>query len=296
MNKRFWALLAALGATTIYALNHTIAKGVMPTFVEPFGFIQLRVTGAAILFWGISVFLPREKIDRSDWKQLLLCTLFGAGINMLSFFKGLQLSTPINSSVIITATPILVFAFSAILLKEKVSLRKKVGVVLGLIGAIFLVLFGKEIRSDAPNISLGNFLFVVNAASYGLYLILIRPLTKKYHLVTVLKWLFLMGTILNIPITYQEVAAIQWTTLPFIEAVLPIIYVVVGTTCLTYLFNMYALRILTASTVSIFTYVQPILGIVFAIWMGSDSLTAAKLMASIIVCLGVYLVTKKVPS
>lgn len=293
MNSRIWALLAALGATTIYALNHTIAKGVMPTYVQPFGFIQLRVTGAAILFWSFSIFLPKEKIDRSDWARLLVCTVFGAGINMLSFFKGLELSTPINSSVIITATPILVFTFSAFLLKEKASLRKKVGVVLGLIGALFLVLFGKEIRTDAPDIPLGNFLFVVNAASYGLYLILIRPLTQKYHLITVLKWLFLLGTFLNIPITYQEVAAISWPTLPVIEAILPIIYVVVGTTCMTYLLNMYALRVLTASSVSIFAYIQPLLGILFAIWMGSDSLTFIKSVAAIIVCVGVYLVTKK---
>jgi len=293
MNKRMWALLAALGATTIYALNHTIAKGVMPTYVQPFGFIQLRVTGAAILFWSFSIFLPKEKIDRSDWARFLVCTLFGAGINMLSFFKGLELSTPINSSVIITATPILVFTFSAFLLKEKASMRKKVGVVLGLIGALFLVLFGKEIRTDAPDIPLGNFLFLVNATSYGLYLILIRPLTQKYHLITVLKWLFLSGTFLNIHITYQEVAAISWSTLPFNEAIFPIIYVIVGITCMTYLLNMYALRTLTASSVSIFAYVQPLLGILFAIWMGSDSLTVTKLVAAIIVCVGVYLVTKK---
>ena len=293
MNKRMWALLAALGATTIYALNHTIAKGVMPTYVQPFGFIQLRVTGAAILFWSFSIFLPKEKIDRSDWARFLVCTLFGAGINMLSFFKGLELSTPINSSVIITATPILVFTFSAFLLKEKASMRKKVGVVLGLIGALFLVLFGKEIRTDAPDIPLGNFLFLVNATSYGLYLILIRPLTQKYHLITVLKWLFLLGTFLNIPITYQEVAAISWSTLPFNEAIFPIIYVIVGTTCMTYLLNMYALRTLTASSVSIFAYVQPLLGILFAIWMGSDSLNVTKFVAAIIVCVGVYLVTKK---
>jgi len=292
MNNRFWALLAAFGATTIYALNHTIAKGVMPTYVEPFGFIQLRVTGAAVLFWGISIFLPSQKIARADWKRFLLCTIFGAAINMLSFFKGLQLSTPINSSVVITVTPILVFTFSALLLKERASLRKKIGVVLGLLGALFLVLFGAEVRTDAPNIPLGNILFVVNAASYGLYLVLVRPLTQKYHLVTVLKWLFLMGSILNIPITYHQTLAIQWFTLPWEEAILPIIYVIVGTTCLTYLFNMYALRFLSASTVSVFTYVQPVLGILFAIWVGSDSLNIVKIFAAIIVCLGVYLVTK----
>ena len=174
MNKRTLAILSALGATTIYGLNHTIAKGVMPVHIKPFGFIMLRVIGACILFWAFSFLGPREKVERSDWGRFLLCAIFGMVINMLVFFKGLELSTPINSSVLITTTPIIVVILSVFLIAEKVKLSRGIGIVIGLVGALILVLYGQEIRSDAPNIPLGNTLFLVNATSFGLYLILAK--------------------------------------------------------------------------------------------------------------------------
>ena len=164
MDKRTLALLAALGATTIYGLNHTIAKEVMPTYIQGFGFVQVRLLGAAILFWLVSLFIPQQKISRSDLPKMLLCALLGMVVNMLCFFKGIELSTPINSAVLITITPILVFVFSALLIKERLILPRILGVVLGFIGAFVLIVFGNEIRQDAPNIPLGNALFIVNAS------------------------------------------------------------------------------------------------------------------------------------
>jgi len=165
LSKHTLAILAAIGATTIYGLNHTIAKGVMPDYVRPLGFIVLRVIGAAILFWLASFLGPKEKIEKKDYGRILLCAIFGMGINMLAFFKGLSLSTPINSAVIITITPIIVLILSAILIKEKITSRKIVGILIGLAGALGLILFGNEIRQDAPNIPLGNF-YIWNLFDY----------------------------------------------------------------------------------------------------------------------------------
>ena len=293
MNKRTLAILAALGATTIYGLNHTIAKGVMPTYVKPFGFIFLRLFGATLLFWGISIFGPKEKLERLDWGRLLVCAFFGMGINMLSFFKGLDLSTPINSAVLITITPILVVILSALFIKENISLQRGIGVFMGLIGALALILFGAEIRQDASNIPLGNLLFIVNATSYGLYLILVKKLLEKYHPFTLMKWMFGIGLIITLPITYSEFTKIQWGQLPM-EALGAIAFVIIGTTFLTYLFNVFALTQLKASTVGVFMYLQPLIGIIFAIITGKDHLTLIKFTAIILVLIGVYLVSKQV--
>tara|TARA_R110002050_G_scaffold536_10_gene3854 strand:- start:4689 stop:5582 length:894 start_codon:yes stop_codon:yes gene_type:complete len=293
VSRRTLAILAALGATTIYGINHTIAKGVMPTYVKPFGFIFLRLFGATLLFWGISFFGPKEKLERRDWGRLLVCAFFGMGINMLSFFKGLDLSTPINSAVLITITPILVVILSALFIKEKITLQRGIGVFLGLIGALALVLFGAEIRRDATNIPLGNLLFIVNATSYGLYLILVKKLLEKYHPFTLMKWMFGIGFILTLPITYPEFAEIQWHHLP-VEALGSIAFVIIGTTFLTYLFNVFALTQLKASTVGVFMYLQPLIGIIFAIAAGKDHLTLVKFFAIVLVLIGVYLVSKKV--
>ena len=295
MDKRTLALLAALGATTIYGLNHTIAKEVMPTYIQGFGFVQVRLLGAAILFWLVSLFIPQQKIDRADVPKMLLCALLGMVVNMLCFFKGIELSTPINSAVLITITPILVFVFSAILIKERLLLPRVVGVVLGFIGALVLIVFGNEIRQDAPNIPLGNALFILNASSFGLYLVLVKSLSAKYTTVHLLKWLFLFGFIMALPISYPEFSQVNWTDLPY-EAVWRFAFVVIGTTFMTYLLNVYALKQLKASTVGVFTYLQPLIGIAYAIMVGADGLTAYKLGAGSVVLLGVYLVTKRYES
>ncbi len=292
MNKRTLAILAAIGATTIYGINHTVAKGVMPTYVKPFGFIMLRVVGATILFWGISFLGPKEKIAKKDWGRILVCAILGMVVNMLSFFKGLQLSTPINSAVLVTITPIIVVILSAFFLSEKITVNKGLGIILGFIGAIALILFGAEVRQDAPNIPFGNFLFIVNATAYGSYLILIKKLIEKYHPFTLMKWLFTVALIINLPITLPEALEIKWSTMP-LWVYGSIAFVVIGTTFMTYLFNVFALTELKASTVGAFVYVQPLFGILFALISGKDQLTLVKIVATALVLFGVYLASKK---
>ncbi|MFD0863441.1 DMT family transporter [Sungkyunkwania multivorans] len=291
MSKRTLALMAAFTASSIYAVNHTLAKGVMPIYIKSFGFILLRVLGAGILFWLISIWAPKEKIAKSDWPRILACACFGMVLNMLSFFWGLELSTPINSSVMITVSPILVFILSAVLIGEKITWVRAVGILLGFAGALGLILFGDEVRQDAPNIPLGNTLFILNAAFYAIYLVLVKPLTAKYHSITLMKWFFAIAIVINFPITIAEFNEVQWTSLPM-DVVWKMVFVVVGTTFLTYLLNVYALRELKASTIGAFIYLQPLLAIAFAMVMGADALNIVKVVAAVLVFIGVYLVTK----
>ncbi|HSP11118.1 MAG TPA: DMT family transporter [Salegentibacter sp.] len=292
MSNRALAIIAATIASAIYGINHTVAKGVMPFHIEPFGFIFLRVFGAAILFWAISFLGPREKIATSDWPRILGCAVFGMVINMLFFFKGLSLSTPINSSVIVTLSPVMVLILASILIRERITLLKSIGIIVGLAGALILVLFSANTGSNAPNIPLGNILFMVNAFSYGLYLILVKPLTAKYHPFTLMKWLFLIAVFINFPLTIGEFTEVQWSSLPF-DAIWKMAFVVVGTTFSTYLLNIYALKQLSASTISAFIYLQPLIAIIYAISTGADSLNLTKVVAALLVFAGVYMVTKK---
>ena len=293
MKNTTLGFLAALGATVIYGLNHTIAKNVMPVYISPFGFILLRVLGAAILFWIASIFVKHERIERKDWPRLIACSFLGMVINMLAFFKGLELSTPVNSSVIITISPIIVFIFSAILLKEKIKLIRSAGILFGFVGALILVLYTAKTGLNAPNIPIGNILFIVNSFAYGLYLVLVKPLIEKYNVINLLKWLFLLAIFMNFPVTIDEFSSVHWTNLPIKEAILPMVFVVVGTTFCTYLFNAYALRTLSPSTVSSFIYLQPIVGIIYAVSTKSDTLSFVSVIGMILIFIGIYLVTKK---
>ncbi len=294
MDKRNLGLLAAFGATVIYGFNHTIAKNVMPIYIEAFGFVLLRVIGATLIFWTLSLFIENEKIKKEDWPRIFLCSFLGMFINKLAFFKGLELSTPINSSVLITVVPILVFVFSAFFLKEKMRFLRVFGVISGFVGALVLILYSPSTSFNAPNIPLGNLMFVINSSTYGLYLIFVKKLVEKYNIITLFRWLFLIAIFLNLPVGLIEFKNVEWSHLPFWDAILPMIYVVVGTTFLTYMFNAYALSKLKASTVSSFVYLQPIVGIIYAITTDNDSLTVLSVLGMILIFMGVYFVTKKI--
>lgn len=291
-NQRIFALLAATTASTIYGINHTIAKGLMPDVIKPFGFILLRVSGAAIIFWIISLFFPSEKVERRDWFRFVICAFFGMVLNMLAFFKGLSLSTPINSSVIITISPVLLLVLSAIILKERITWVKSLGIFLGLGGALVLILFSLKEQPNAPNIPLGNLLFIVNATSYSIYLILVKPLVPKYSAITLMKFLFLFAFLINLPIGISEFTQVQWNSLP-IDAIWKMGFVVLCTTIMTYLLNIYALKQLSPSTIGAFIYLQPVIAVIFAVIVGVDSLTPLRIGAATLIFLGVYLSTIK---
>jgi drug/metabolite transporter (DMT)-like permease len=292
MDKRILAILCALGATTIYGLNHTIAKVIMPEYIGALGLVQLRVVGATALFWITSLFFPKEKIDRGDFMKIGMATFFGMCLNMLMFIKGLSLSTPINSSVIVTLTPIMVMILSAFFLKEKITITKGVGILAGFGGALLLILHVSNFSVNAPNIPLGNSMMFINALCYGTYLVLIKPMTQKYSSITLMKWMFLGGVFLNLPVTFSEFIEVEWSSLPF-EATWRMAFVVVGTTFLTYLLNIYALKTLSPTTVGAFVYLQPLIGIMFALYTGNDAIDMIKILATILVFSGVYLVTQK---
>jgi drug/metabolite transporter (DMT)-like permease len=293
MNARTLALLAATLASTIYGLNHTIAKGLMPTIISPFGFILLRVLGATIIFWIISFFYQSEKIDRKDWLRIIGCAFFGMVLNMLMFFKGLSLSTPINSSVVITLAPVLLLILSAVFLKERITWLKFTGIGIGLLGALLLILFGLKTQQNAPNIPLGNLLFIVNAASYSVYLIMVKPLVIKYSSITLMKLFFLFAVIMNLPIGISEFLDVTWLDLSF-DSIWKLAFVVIATTVLTYLCNIYALKQLSPSTIGAFIYLQPIIATFFAILLGADQLTPLRIVAASLIFLGVFLSTRRV--
>ncbi len=161
-----------------------------------------------------------------------------------------------------------------------------------MIGTILLIVYGNSGDDTATDSTLGNFLVFVNAASYGLYLVLVKKLISKYNPITFIKWFYLFGLILVIPFSFSEFIEISWTIMPT-DIYLKVGFVILFTTCLTYLFNIYGLSKLKPTTVGVFIYLQPVIAAIFGLSMGSDSLNLVKMGASVIIFLGVYLVTKQ---
>ena len=291
MSKRNFALIGATIVSLIYGLTFTVAKDVMPGYINAYGFIVLRVFGATVLFWLVSLFVKTEKIQNQDFPRIIACAFFGVALNMLTFFKGLSYTSPISASVIMVSTPIIVLILSAIIMKEKMSGRKVLGIVFGLVGTSFLILYGKSL-GGATHASLGNFLVFVNAVSYGFYLIIVRKLMDKYNAFAFVKWIYLFGFLMVLPFGWQEFMMVNWQIIP-IDIYWKIGFVVLFSTFFTYLLNLLSMRALKPTTVAVFIYLQPVFATIFAIGLGKDELNFIKIISAIIIFIGVFMVTQK---
>ena len=291
MSRRLLAHLALFGANLIYGINYTLAKDVMPDFIQPLGFIFLRVSGAVLLFWFCYRLFFYEKVAKSDLFKLALCGLFGVAINQMLFFEGLNLTTPINAAVIMVTNPILVLIIGAFLAAEVITKRKMLGITLGATGAISLITYGGAVELNSNHLW-GNIMVLINAASYGVYLVLVKPLMQKYKPITVISWVFLFGFFLIFPFGWGQFQAIEWSIMPT-GILWKAAFVVVCTTFMAYLLNIYGLKSLNPSTVSTYIYLQPVLASMVAIFTNSDSLSLIKLGAALVISSGVYLVSVK---
>lgn len=295
MKRIFFAHIALFIVNLIYALNYTIAKDVMPGYIEPSGFILLRVLCGVFLFYFFYFLFIKESVEKKDFFRLALCGLFGVAINQLFFFEGLNLTTPINAAIIMTVNPVLVIIISALLIGEKITVKKIIGIVLGIIGAGALILNSGSVSFD-NDFFIGNILVLINATSYAIYLVLVKGLMKKYNPLTVMFFVFLFGLFFVLPFGYQDLNSINLDSFTN-DIYLKILFVVVCTTFIAYLLNAFALKSLNPSIVSIYIYLQPVLASVIAILYNSDTIDYVKIVSSIFIFIAVFLVsipTKKV--
>ena len=296
-NNIFKAHLALLGANLIYGANFMIAKGIMPNKIGPSALVVFRLIGAGLLFWIIKRFV-KESIDKKDYPMIILCAILGAAVNMLLFFHGLSLTSPIDASIISTSIPVMVLIFSAFILKEKITNYKLLGIAIGGLGAFLLVWYGN--KTEGTSSLLGNVLVFINTCSYALYLVLIKPLMMKYNPITIISWVFLLGFIFVLPFGINDVIHTNYEGFT-LQTYLSIGFVVIGTTFLTYLFNIYALQHVAPSIAGSYVYLQPaisfVLVLISALLLGYDTYKAdinfVKIISCLLVVSGVYLVSKK---
>ena len=291
MSKRQLAIIAASFVALFYAINFSVAKNVMPHYIKPFGFIVFRVTGAAILFWIVGLWGPKEKIDRKHYPRIFWAAFFGMAINMLAFFYGLNLTTPINASVMMVTSPMLTLVLSIFFLREKLTLNKILGLLIGFTGTVLMIAYGKS-SSSAPNPALGNFLIFINASAFACYLIIVKKLTQIYHPFTFIKWMYTLGIFMVLPFGLSDVLEMPFLSIPN-TGYLSIAYVVVFVTFGTYILNIFAIKILKPTTVAVFIYFQPLLATIIAIILGTDTIDYIKIIAASLIFTGVYLVSKK---
>ena len=271
-----------------YGAGFTISKMVMPQYIKPFGFILIRVALTTTLFFILHRFWIKEKVEKKDFLLLAACGLFGVVINQELFFLGLSITNPINASLIMIMTPLLVFIISFFMARESVTWQKILGLILGSAGAL-IILGGKGFSFNSHTV-LGDFFVLINATSYAIYLVMVRPLMKKYHPLTVIKWVFFFGLIPVFFFGVKQFGQIEWSG--FTPKIwLCVAFVVICVTFFAYLLNILALREVHSSVVGAYIYLQPVIATIISISLGKDHITMEKAISAALIFSGVYLVS-----
>ena len=280
--------IALFTVSFIYALTFSLVKDIMPFYLQGFGFIVIRVSGAALLFLLASSQI-KERINwRAHGWRILACAVFGVAANMLMFFKGLEITTPINGAVLMLATPIFVLLLNIVINKERMNLLQGIGVLLAAFGSIMLM-SGKSFQLSSSTY-MGDLLILLNAISYAMYLVLAKDLLRQYHTLTVSKYTFLIGAILVLPFGYPELVQGKFNEMtPVIIA--EVLFIIVCTTFVTYLLNAWAIQQAGPNIVGAYIYLQPILASIIAIILKKDTLTAYKMFSILLIFAGVFITT-----
>ncbi len=291
LDRRYLALAALFIVNLLYGINYVVAKGLMPGVIGPSGFILLRVAGANLLFWPVWL-IKRERVAWADSGRFIICGVSGVAINQLMFFHGLMRTSPVHASIIMVATPILVLVLSGVLIGERITLNKAMGVTLGAIGALMLIFLGSG--NDAGSSMLGDFFILINASSYAVFLVMVKPLMSKYSAVTVMAWCFLIGSVIVVPFGLHEFSAVEWSHLSG-TVIGELLFIVVMVTFVAYLLNTWALRVVQPSVAGTFIYLQPVLALLSAyVFIGGDlGLGWPQLASAICIFAGVWLVGRR---
>lgn len=289
MSNRLKAHIALLLANVIYGINFFVVKEVVPGSLNPYALSMIRAVGALFFLWISGIWFKPQKVAKKDVWTLIIGGILGVTINQTLLITGLNYTSSINASIIMTTNPLFVLVISMLYLRHKITGAKLFGIIIGASGAILVISSNGSFSLSNKTVT-GDLLVLANAIMYAAYLVWTKPIMAKYDSMTVMRWMFFYGSIFMLsfggPFLYKtDFAVIK----PIIWGA--IFFIVFGATFLTYLFNVYGLKYVNPTTVSVYIYVQPIIASIMAVWIKNDAFTLQKILAMICVFIGVYFVS-----
>lgn len=285
--------LACFAAYAIFGINIIVCKDLTGGhLISPIAIFTIRSLGAGLLFWIISLFQPREKVERKDFIKIFVAAFLGYFMTQLTFLMAIPDVTPMHCSIISSMSPIYTMFIAAIVLKEPLTWQKAGGVAISLFGIIFLILNNAGSDSGVAESSIsGLLLMFLNSLSFSLYLGIFKPVIAKYSVITFMKWIFLFSALMSLPMSFREVFSFEWTRIPAAQ-MWELGYLIVFATFMAYFLIPFGQKRIRPTLVSMYSYIQPIIATVISIIIGMDILTWQKLFASAMVFIGVFIVSR----
>lgn len=284
--------LACFIAYAIFGFNIIVCKDLTSgNLISPLAIFCLRSIGAGGLFWIISLFMPKEKIEKKDYIRIFAASMLGFFTCQITFLVGIPYITPMDCSILTAMSPIYTMAIAAIAIKEPISWQKAGGVAISFAGIIYLIV-SKTGGSGGPaeTTMFGIFMIILNSLSFSMYLGIFKPLISRYSVVTFMKWIFLFAFAVSFPFAGKEVATLDWSAIPKIQ-IAELAYLIICATFITYFLIPFGQKRIRPTLVSMYSYVQPIIAILISICVGMDTLTWQKVLAAFMVFGGVIIVS-----
>ena len=280
------------GACAGWGLMAPVGKDAMTHGFDGITMVTFRVVGACMLFWVASLFAPKEHVPLRDKLMFIGAAMFGLLCNQCCYTIGLSITSPINASIVTTSMPIFALLLAALILKEPITSKKALGVMMGCSGALILILTSASHASDKVGDIRGDLLCLFAQFSFALYLSLFNPLIRRYNVFTVNKYMFSWATLLLLPFTFLHVKEVAFDRPIPVLSWIEVGYVVVVGTFFCYILTMIGQRTLRPTVVSVYNYVQPIVSVAASLLMGIGVMKPTHGLAVILVFSGVWLVTK----
>jgi len=293
LTPRIKAHLGLIATNLFFAINISAIKYfTAQSLAGPYGLNVVRSGVSVLLFWLLFLFGRKKiKIEKKHILRFMLCALTALAVNQMLFMKGVSHTYPIHASLLLLITPILITFIAAWVLKEKITWLKLIGLFLGVTGACILILSGDS-TGKGNYVLLGDLLIILSTVAYTIYFILVKPLMQKYSPMDVMRWTFTFGLFMILPFGWDELTLIPWEQFTVNEYMLLFMIVVPGT-FLAYIFNVYGIKILSASTAGSYIYSQPVFAVIIATIFLKENLEIYKIIAGIVIFSGVYLANKQ---
>ena len=283
--------LSCFIAYAIFGFNIIVCKDLTNgQLISPLTIFCLRSIGAGGLFWLISLFFPKEKVEHKDYIKIFAASMLGFFICQLTFLIGIAHITPMDCSILTSMSPIYTMAIAAIVLKEPITLQKSVGVAISFAGTIYLIVSKVSTDGTVETTSFGIVMLILNTLSFSMYLGIFKPLIGKYSVVTFMKWIFLFAFAVSIPFSIKEIVNLNWATIPTAQ-LSELAYLILFATFITYFLIPIGQKRIRPTLVSMYSYVQPIIAIAISICIGMEMLTWQKVVAAVMVFGGVIIVS-----
>lgn len=283
---------ACFVAYAIFGLNIIICKDLTSShIISPMGLFSIRSVSAGSLFWLISLFMPKEKVDRKDYVRIFIASMLGFFLCQISFLIAIPEVTPMTSSIVSSLSPIYTMFIAAVAIKEPITVKKAGGVLISFVGIMILIFNSMHSAGATENSMRGILLMIVNGLSFALYLGIFKPLISKYSVCTFMKWIFLFSTLVSVPVSAGEIVSLEWSTVPG-KLIAELGYLVFFATFVSYYLIPFGQQRLRPTLVSMYAYVQPIIATGISICIGMDTLTWQKILSAVMVFAGVIIVSR----